>query len=66
MGSLTTTALNSQTFYLIFQKEEKSSTSCSAGKKKVLECYKKNPKQILLCAGEVNEFANCVHNERIS
>ena len=38
---------------------------CFEQKNKLLECYKKNPKEILLCAGEVNEFADCVHAKRI-
>ncbi|KAH0537776.1 MICOS complex subunit MIC25 [Cotesia glomerata] len=33
---------------------------CSDKKKKVLECYQENPRQILKCASVVEEFSNCV------
>ncbi|CAD6208458.1 GSCOCG00003470001-RA-CDS [Cotesia congregata] len=33
---------------------------CSDKKKKVLECYQENPRQILKCASVVEEFSSCV------
>ncbi|KAK6633835.1 hypothetical protein RUM44_004442 [Polyplax serrata] len=39
---------------------------CCDQKNKLIQCYKKNPKEILLCAGEVTQFADCVHAKRIN
>lgn len=38
---------------------------CQDLKAKVVECYKKNPTQTLLCSAEVKEFLNCVNSSRI-
>ena len=38
---------------------------CQESRHAVLECYKKNKTQSLLCAEEVRSFANCVESARL-
>ena len=38
---------------------------CMESRHAVLECYKKNKTQSLLCAEEVRSFANCVESARL-
>ena len=38
---------------------------CQESRHAVLECYKKNREQSLLCAEEVRSFSNCVESARL-
>ena len=38
---------------------------CQESRHAVLECYKKNKTQSLLCSEEVRSFANCVESARL-
>lgn len=42
----------------------KRSPVCLEGKKAVLECYRKHPKEPMKCAKEVQAFAECVDKQR--
>lgn len=37
---------------------------CSEGKRAVMDCYKRNPKEPMKCAKEVQAFADCVDKHR--
>ena len=38
---------------------------CEESRRAVLECYKKNREQSLLCSEEVRSFSNCVESARL-
>lgn len=38
---------------------------CQDFKAKIIECYRRNPSETLRCAGEVQQFMNCINSARV-